>query len=245
VAFVRPFLVPDVEMLRSDGPNPLRSAAYARDFNEVKELGSLTSTRRTADETKAAIFWQGPAIGMWNAVIRSLAASHNLDTADSARLLAMEDLAVADASIGCWNDKAHWSSWRPITAIHEADTDGNPATVADPGWKPLFDPSTPTTGAPLVTPPFPEHPSGHSCNSSAILHTLHNFFGTDKIAFDVQSPRFPGYSRHYGRFSQALREIIGARVWGGIHFRTADEQGAVLGRKVAHYLKKHDFRPVK
>jgi len=119
------------------------------------------------------------------------------------------------------------------------------STVADPDWKPLFDPSTPTNGTPLVTPPFPDHPSGHSCNSSAILHTLHNFFGTDKMAFDVQSPRFPGYARHFTRFSEALREIIGARVWGGIHFRTADEQGAVLGLKVAHYLKKHDLQPVR
>jgi hypothetical protein len=245
VAFVRPFLVPDVEMLRTDGPNPLTSAAYAKDFNEVRELGSLTSTRRTADQTKAAIFWQGPAIAMWNAVARSLVASHGLGIVDSARLFAMEDLAAADASIGCWNDKAHWNFWRPITAIHEADTDGNPATVADPDWKPLFDPSTPTNGTPLVTPPFPDHPSGHSCNSSAILHTLHNFFGTDKMAFDVQSPRFPGYARHFTRFSEALREIIGARVWGGIHFRTADEQGAVLGLKVAHYLKKHDLQPVR
>jgi hypothetical protein len=243
VGFVRPFLVPDIEMLRTDGPNPLTSAAYAEDFNEVKALGSLTSTTRTADETKAAIFWQLNAPAVWNALARSLATGHGLDISDGARLFAMQDLASADAAIGCWNDKAHWNFWRPITAIHEADTDRNAATDADPNWKPLFDPSTPTTGAPLVTPPFPDHPSGHSCNSSATLHTLQNFFGTDKLPFDVQSPRYPGYSRHFDRFSDALKEIIDARVWGGIHFRTADNQGAVLGKKVAHYLRKHYFQP--
>ena len=244
VGFVDPFLVPDAEMLRTDGPNDLASRAYAQDFNEVKELGSLSSARRTADQTKAAIFWQTQALAAWNGVFRSLAASRGLDIADAARLFAMENLAAADASIGCWNDKAYWNFWRPITAIREADTDGNPATEADPDWKPLFDPSTPTTGPPLVTPGFPDHPSGHSCNSSAIVHTLQNFFGTDKIAFDVESSRFPGSSRHFDRFSAALKEIIDARVWGGIHFRTADVQGAVLGKKVANYLRKHYFQPV-
>ena len=143
---MRPSVVSDVEKLRTDGPNPLRSAAYASDFREVKELGSLTSTKRTADETKAAIFWQGPAIGMWNAVARSLAAGHGLDIVESARLLAMEDLAAADASIGCWNDKARWNSWRPITAIREADTDGNPATVADPTGSRSSTPRRPPQG---------------------------------------------------------------------------------------------------
>ena len=120
VGNVRPFLVPNVEMLRSDGPNALTSAAYAEDFNEVKELGSLTSTTRTADQTAAAIFWQDSGISIWNRVFRALAASEELDSVDSARLLAMTNLAGADGSIGCWNDKYYWNFWRPITAIREA-----------------------------------------------------------------------------------------------------------------------------
>src|SRR5918994_714610 len=129
VGSVKPFLVPNVEMLRSDGPN----AAYAEDFNEVKELGSLTSTKRTADQTAAAIFWQDSGPAIWNRVYRALAlshGSHGLDIVDSARLFAMTNLAAADGSIGCWNDKAYWSFWRPITAIREAASDGNHVDVA-------------------------------------------------------------------------------------------------------------------
>jgi hypothetical protein len=245
VGFVRPFLVPNVEMLRSDGPNALTSAAYAEDFNEIKELGSLTSTNRTADETAAAIFWQDSGPAIWNRVYRSLAMGHNLDIADSARLFAMTNLAAADGSIGCWNDKAYWSSWRPITAIREAASDGNPATEADPNWLPLFDPSVPVSGAPLVTPGFPDHPAGHTCISGATVHALQAFFGTDKVPFTAASNKCspaPCPPRSFDRFSDALKEIIDARVWGGIHFRTADVQGAILGKKVVHYMEKHYFQ---
>jgi PAP2 superfamily len=245
VGNVRPFIVPTAEMLRTEGPNPLTSAAYAEDFNEVKELGSLTSTTRTADETDAAIFWQEHLHGFMNRLFRNLVASQGLDIVDSARLFAMENLAAADAAIGCWNDKYYWQFWRPITAIREADTDGNPATVADPTWWPLFHPTTPVCNPPpLVTPPFPDHPSGHACGTGAFVHTLQNFFGTDKIAFSAFSNK-SCTTRSFDRFSDALKEVIDARVWGGIHFRTADTQGAVLGNKVAHYLERHYFQPVR
>ena len=247
VGFVKPFLVPNVEMLRSDGPNRLTSAAYAEDFNEIKELGSLTSTKRTADQTAAAIFWQDSGPAIWNRVYRSLATSHGLDIVDSARLFAMTNLAAADGSIGCWNDKAYWSFWRPITAIREAASDGNRATQADPNWLPLFDPSVPVSGPPLVTPGFPDHPAGHTCISGATVHALRAFFGTDKVSFTAVSNKCspaPCPPRTFDRFSDALKEIIGARVWGGIHFRTADVQGAVLGKKVVHYMSKHYFEPL-
>jgi hypothetical protein len=247
VGFVRPFLVPDVDMLRTDGPNAVTSAEYAADFNEVKELGSLTSTTRTADQTAAAIFWQDNGIAIWNRVYRSLALGKGLDIVDSARLFAMTNLAGADASIGCWNDKAYYSFWRPITAIREAANDGNPATAADPSWVPLFDPTVPVSGAPLVTPGFPDHPSGHACISSAVVNTLKEFFGTDKVSFTAISNKCmpaPCPGRTFDRFSLALKEVIDARVWSGIHFRTADVQGAVLGKKVEHYMEKNFFEPV-
>jgi hypothetical protein len=244
VGNVRPFIVPSAEMLRTDGPNSLTSAAYAEDLNEVKNLGSLTSTTRTADQTDAAIFWQDQAMALWNRIFRTLAASQGLDIVENARLFAMTNLAAADAAIGCWNDKYYWQFWRPITAIREANTDGNPATVADPNWLPLFDPTTPVCHLPLlVTPPFPDHPSGHCCATSAFVHTLQNFFGTDKIGFSAFSNK-SCTTRSFERFSDALKEVIDARVWAGIHFRTADVQGSVLGKKVAHYLEKHYFQPV-
>jgi hypothetical protein len=240
---VRTFIVPNAEMLRTDGPNALTSDDYAEDVNEVKELGSLISTTRTADETDAAIFWQDHAHALFNRLFRALAASQNLNIVESARLFAMENLAAADASIGCWNDKYYWQFWRPITAIREADTDGNPDTEADPTWLPLFDPTTPVCNPPpLVTPPFPDHPSGHACNTSAFVHTLRNFFGTDRIAVSVFSNKSCTW-RSFDRFSDILKEVIDARVWAGIHFRTADTQGAVLGKKVAHYMTRHYFQP--
>jgi len=242
---VRTFIVPNAEMLRSDGPNALTSADYAEDFNEVKEVGSLTSITRTADQTDAAIFWQDHAHALFNRIFRTLAASEGLDIVDSARLFAMENLAAADASIGCWNDKYYWQFWRPVTAIREADTDANPATEADPAWLPLFDPSTPICNPPpLVTPPFPDHPSGHASNTSAFVHTLRNFFGTDRIAVSVFSNKSCTW-RTFDRFSDILKEVIDARVWAGIHFRTADTHGSVLGKKVAHYLEKHYFHRIR
>jgi hypothetical protein len=246
VANVRPFLVASVDRLRSDGPNPLTSAAYTQDFNEVKDVGSLSSARRTADQTMAAIFWQDSGPAIWNRVFRALATSHGLDVVDSARLFAMTNLAAADGAIGCWNDKYYWNFWRPVTAIREAASDGNPATAADPNWLPLFDPSVPVSGPPLVTPGFPDHPSGHGCVSGATVYALKAFFGTDKVSFTATSNKCspaPCPPRSFQRFSAALKEIIDARVWGGIHFRTADVQGAVIGKKVADYLRKNYFQP--
>ena len=242
VGNVQPFLVPSAAMFRSDAPNPLTSAAYAEEFNEVKRVGSLASTTRTADQTQAAIFWQDHGPALWNRVMRALSASRGLDIADTARLFASANLASADGAIGCWESKYHWKFWRPITAVREADSDGNPATEADPAWTPLFDPATPQFGTPLVTPGFPDHPAGHGCISGAIVNTLQGFFGTDKVAFSAFSNR-TRTTRSYDRLSQALKEVIDARVWGGIHFRAADVQGAVLGNKVAHWLAKQYFQP--
>lgn len=232
LANVLPFLVPSVDMLRSDGPNPLTSAAYAEDFNEVKEVGSLTSTTRTPDQTDAALFWQTNGPGLWNGVMNTLAVDRGLSSAESARLFATANMAMADGVIGCWNDKYHWRFWRPVTAIHEAAGDGNPATEPDPGWLPLF-----------ATPPFPDHPSAHACLSSALVHTLQDFFGTDKIAFSAYSSN-SRTTRSFDRLSDAIKEVNHARVWAGIHFRTADMQGAVLGKKVAQYMRAHYFQPI-
>ena len=154
----------------------------------MKELGALNSSTRTADQTAAAVFWQFAPISLWNRLARELAGRYELDTADQARLYAMVNLAAADGAISCWNDKYYWNFWRPRAAIREADTDGNPATIADPNWESLFAPATVTT-PPLGTPPFPDHPSGHGCLSGAVLNTMADFFGTDKVAFTVLSGR--------------------------------------------------------
>jgi hypothetical protein len=249
VGNVKTFLVPNAEMLRTDGPNALTSKAYAEDFNEVKSLGRLHDSTRTDDQTNAALFWQAPPLFLWDPLMRRLSDRYGLTSAENARLMAEVTLAAADASIGCWKDKYYWNFWRPLDAIRLAATDGNKATEAEPGWLPLFDPSTPTLPpGSLTTPVFPDHPSGHTCISSAVLHTMQDFFGTDKIAFDLVSTRFPvgdpRRTRSFDRFSLALKEVVDARVWGGIHFRTADVQGTVLGKKVFHWERKHYFQPV-
>jgi hypothetical protein len=238
VGNVEPFLIPSAAALRSDGPNPLSSAAYAADFNEVKRLGALDSTARTDDQTEAAFFWQASGAVLFNSVFRQLAVTQDLDIVEAARMFAMANMAGADGSITCWNDKYYWNFWRPLTAIRLGDTDGNPATVADPTWTPLF-----SSAPPLTTPPFPEHPSGHTCISGAVVETLKDFFGTDKVSFSMTSG-VSGTTREFDRFSHAIKEIIDARVWAGIHFRTADVQGHVIGKKVAHILAKDYFRPV-
>ena len=243
VARLRPFLMRAPDQFRTEGPNPLTSAEYTKEFKEVKSLGALDSATRTADQTMAAIFWQFAPAALYNGMARDLVVGRSVGTVDGARLLAMINLAAADGAIACWNDKYRWSSWRPMAAIREAGTDGNPATVPDAGWRPLFDPSTPTT-PPLTTPPFPEHPSGHGCVTGASVGAFTEFFGTDKIAVDIRSGRFPGVPRHFERFSLITKEVIDARVWGGIHFRSADVQGTVIGRKVVHWMDRNYFQPV-
>ena len=209
---------------------------------QVSRLAYEHDPHRRSDRGRDLL--AGPRAGAVEPRVQALSASHGLDIADSARLFAIENLASADGAIGCWYSKYYWNFWRPITAIREAGSDGNPATGADLAWTPLFDPATPQFGTPLVTPGFPDHPAGHGCISGAIVHTLQRFFGADKIAFSAVSNR-TRTTRSYDRFSQALHEIINARVWSGIHFRTADLQGAALGKKVAHWLAKHYFQPVR
>jgi hypothetical protein len=235
VGGVRPFLLQSPSQFRTAGPNALGSAVWAAEFNEVKALGSVNSAVRAEDQTHNALFWQsagGPAL-LWNDVAADLVEdpSYSVEIGDSARLFAMLNLAGADAAINCWNDKYYWDFWRPWEAIRAA-TDGNPATDSDASW------------TALLTAPYPEHPSGHLCLDSAELRVLQMFFGTDNVPFGVTSSRFGGETRFFDSFSEPLAEITEARIWAGLHFRTADVQAKVLGENVARYMAEHYFQPV-
>ena len=235
VGGVRPFVIESSSQFRTVGPNALGSAAWAADFNEVKALGSVTSLLRTPEQTHNALFWQsagGPAV-LWNDVASDLVegSGSGIGMTDSARLLSMLNLAGADAAINCWNDKYYWDFWRPWGAIQHADTDGNPATEPEPTW------------TALITAPYPEHPSGHLCLDSAELPVLQMFFGDD-VQFGVTSSRFGGETRFFDSFSEPLAEITEARIWAGLHFRTADVQAKILGENVARYMAEHYFQPV-
>jgi hypothetical protein len=232
LAVVKPFLLRSAAQVRTDGPNPVWSRRYAKEFEEVKTLGSAsTPTARTPEQDAHAGFWNQSPVAMFNPVFRTLSAEHGLGIAANARLMGMVYLTTADAAIGCWNDKARWLFWRPITAIREAATDGNPATVADTEWLPL-----------LATPPYPDHPSGFNCLTGSFMRTLRDFFGTDRMAFTVTNTG-TGVTRAYTRFTDVPEETIDARIYQGLHFRTADEQGAQLGEDVARYRARHYFHP--
>jgi hypothetical protein len=229
---VKPFLIQDPADFRSKGPLDLKSHAYAREFEEVETLGSLNSTERTTEQTNAAKYWAENPPATWSRIFRKLSAQEGVSLVDDARLYAMLYMTAADALISVWDDKAHYSFWRPITAIREADTDGNPRTEKVDGWLPL-----------IPTPPYTEHPSGHGGLSGSIVETLKDFFGTDKIAWTDTNNG--GFTRSFTRFSDAIDEVIDARVWSGIHFHTSDEQGAKIGREVEHYAQTHYFRAVR
>ena len=228
---VRPFLIKSGTQFGSDGPAPLESKRYAHEFNEVKSLGSATSTTRTADQTLAARYWAENPPATWSRIFRTLSAQQAVSLVDNARLYAMLYMTAADALITVWNDKAHFLFWRPITAIREADSDGNPDTVADPAWLPL-----------IPTPPYTEHSSGHNGLSGAFVATLQDFFRTDHIGWSDTNNG--GFTRSYTQFSDAIEEIIEARIWSGIHFRSADEQAAKIGQRIAQYRDRHFFGPV-
>ena len=227
---VRPFFLPGPSTFGTPGPPALASRAYARDLNEVKAVGAAASTVRTPDQTDAAIWWHDRRSTGWE-IKRQLATTQRLSLPQTARMFAMVDIAGADAAIACFTAKELWSFWRPVTAIQLAGTDGNPGTVADPTWMPL-----------LITPPFPEYTSGHACGTSARMSAFRAFFGRDDLSFSAYSVD-TGTTRRFASFSQALTELIHARVWGGVHFRTADVDGARLGEQVTTYLTDHYFRP--
>jgi hypothetical protein len=226
VGDVEPFLIGNPSQFGGPPPFPLTSHRYARDFDEVRSLGSATSTMRTPDQTDAARFWGATnPVGTWSRLYRDIAQRYGRAPADDARMFAMLYLAAADTEITVWVDKAKYSFWRPITAIREGNTDGNPRTVADPGWSPL-----------IPTPPYPDMPSALSALSSASAATLQRFFGTDDLAFGTTNAI--GGRRMYARFSQAEDEVVDARVWAGIHFRHADEIGASIGERIAEWQRR-------
>jgi hypothetical protein len=225
----RSFVIPRNDMFRTAGPPALTSRQYARDLNEVQAIGGATSTVRTQDQTEAAIWWHDRRLAEWE-IKRQLAETQHLSTLQTARMFAMADIANADSLVACFNEKKHWSFWRPVTAVQEAANDGNPATTGDPTWMPL-----------LVTPPFPDYTSGHTCSTATIMATLRAFFGRDDIPFSAYSAD-SGTTRSFDSFSAALEEVVEARVWGGVHFRSADEQGVKIGNGVAWYVLSHAFR---
>jgi membrane-associated phospholipid phosphatase len=223
-ANMTPWVISSPSAFRPGGPPALTSSQYAADVNETKSMGSNSSATRTTDQTTFAVFWNtSTASFFWNTVAVLLGAEHHTTLSDNARLLALLNTAMADAAIACWEAKYHYVAWRPITAIRLADTDGNPATDPDPAWTPL-----------LTTPNHPEYPSGHSSVSGAAAAVLSDYFG-ENSAFSIYSDAAgeEGVVRSFSSFSTALEEIKNARVYGGIHFRSACNDAQTMGIAIA------------
>jgi hypothetical protein len=233
VANVRPFVLESQSQFQTKGPLDVTSNAYAKEYDEVKGLGATTSPR-TDEQTAVATFYTANPLEMFNRTFRVISEERGLSLVDDARLFAMINIAGADSLINCWSDKAAFGFWRPVTAIHEGDNDGNRKTVGDTGWAPF-----------VGTPPYPDHPSGYNCVTSAMLHSARAFFGTNKMTFSVVNvPNAPNVTRGYERLTDVIEDTIDARVYLGIHFRTADVQAAKLGKQVARWLAENYFQPV-
>jgi membrane-associated phospholipid phosphatase len=222
---VTPFALTSVDQFRPDPPPALTSAEYTEAFNEVKSLGIINSTTRTADQTQIGMFWNGNIQDFWNEIAQTAAIARDIDLENSARLFALLNLSLADTTIALFEAKYTYNFWRPVTAIELAGSDGNPETDPDPAWLPL------TT----KTAPDPSYPGAHSAISKAGATTLISYFG-DNFAFDVTSESLAGATRHFNSFSAAAEEAGLSRIYAGQHFRSDHIAGRTLGTRVAELV---------
>ncbi len=234
---VKPFTYGDPAQFRPDGPSPLTSQEYTEDFIETRDYGRSNSAFRTLEQTDIVYFWSEHTYVQWNRNLIALAINRGLNVRETARLFAMVHCSAADAVIAGFAAKYFYRSWRPRTAIPQADTDGNPDTDADPTW------------TPLLTVNHPEYPSGHGFYSTAVTDAVAAFFGTNKVTWTITAskitvPQLVQTERTYYDLKAVMREVDDARVWAGLHWRHSMRDGDQIGRKVAKYVTANFFRPV-
>jgi hypothetical protein len=227
---VMPFALTSGAQYRPGPPPALTSRRYTKDYLEVKRLGGddvTTASERTDDQTQIALSWLESSPLRWNRIARTVVTGRHLDLWEDARLFGLLNIALADGYIGSFSTKYHYAFWRPVTAIREAGTDGNPATGPDPAWTPL-----------VTTPPIPDYESAHAVEGAAAVAVLQGVLKTDRITFDTCSYTLPPGStctdpqpvlRHFTRLSKAAQENAESRIFIGFHFRTAVETGLRVG----------------
>ena len=224
---VRPFLMEDECQFRPGPPPALTSRRYTRDFDEIKEIGSSTSTTRTPEQTGVARLWIATGAQNWNPIARQVAVAHRLTLSQNARAFALLNLAGADAFIAAWDAKFTYNQWRPVTAIRatDSDSDGNPETIEDASWTPL-----------LATPPFPDYIAGHTTYGGAVARVLEHVFGKNPgVVMTLTSPTAPGVVETFTTFRAISESVVNARVWGGIHWRTSSVRGRIVGEELGRY----------
>jgi hypothetical protein len=271
-ADVEPFVLQSPDQFRLPPPPAMDSAEYAAAFDEVKRLGGdgiTTPTERTDDQTFAGIYWAydgTPSLcappRLYNQIAVQIASDRNVDVVELARLLALANVAMADAGIAIWESKYFYDLWRPVTGVREADEgtgptgagDGNPNTVGDPAFSPLGAPAS-NADRPNFTPPFPSYPSGHAGFGGSLFQILRNFFGTDDIAFTFVSDEFNGVTRgndgsvrpllprSFSSLSEAEEENGQSRIYLGIHWAFDKTGGIAQGRQVADYVFENLYQP--
>jgi len=235
LAEVTCFALHDPAQFQPSPPPALNSGRYRRDYNEVKSLGRDVGSTRTPEQTQLAYFWAENFFAQWNRALRAIAETYLDNMGDRARLFALAWLAAADGVIVTWDAKIRYVYWRPVTAIQEGNNDGNPGTLGDPDWRPFIN-----------TPNYPEYSSGANALTGGITRILALFFGTDQVTFTVTSnnPLANPNARTYQRFSDAAADVVEARIYQGIHFRTADVVARRLGRQIARWVFEHSLRPL-
>jgi hypothetical protein len=233
-ARAKPWVLKSADQFRPGPPPQLSSALYARDYNETKNMGGAKSTMRTPEQTEAVKFWTQANLGPgWQAATRQLAAAKGLKLAESARLLALLNMGIANTFIADWDAKFTYNLWRPITAIRNGDVDGNDATERDPGWTPLND-----------TPMHPEYPSQAAIICGVAMGTLESVFGSNPaIQVTATDTVNPNLKRHFKNIAELDQEHRNVRIWGGIHFRNSLDVAYAMGRKIAAYLVDNSLKP--
>jgi hypothetical protein len=238
VGGITPFTARTVNAFRTDGPDPLQSERYARDFAETRDFGRADSSLRTAEETDIAYFWSENPYVHWNRNVIALAVAQELDVRQTARLLAMVHTAASDAVIAGFAMKYSHRTWRPRTAIPLADLDGNDRTDGDTTWRPLLSVN------------HPEYPSGHGFWSTALISSVAAFFGTTELTWTLTTsktavPAVVKTERTYTSLLPLLMEIGNARIWAGLHWRQSVRDGMQIGARVAAHVTATQFRPTR
>ncbi|HEY7731195.1 MAG TPA: vanadium-dependent haloperoxidase [Gaiellaceae bacterium] len=231
---MKPFALRSADQFRPAGPPALGSGKWAKEYNEVKQVGSSTSTTRTPEQTLAARFWAEAPVQQARGSFRKFVRDRELGVVDAARFMAMVSVAYADGLIACFDAKYHYAFWRPVTAIRAGNTDRLGTTAGEAAWTPLLG----------GTPNHPEYPSAHSCITPASGRVIARFLGTKQIDFTIPSLTGLG-DRRFAHPSDLQRDVANARIWGGIHFRSAVKDGAAIAKKTVDYVLARHFQPVK
>jgi hypothetical protein len=231
---VTPFAMTSPSQFRPKPPPSLKSEQWARDYNEIKDLGEKNSTRRTARQTEDARFWLLVGPRSTYPLPRQVAVASNMSVLDSARFMALVSIATIDAMIAVFDAKYKYEFWRPITAIRNGDIDGNPATERVATWQPID-----------VTPMHPEYPCAHCITSSAVAAAIEAVLGTEEIPeVALTSPFAPAVTHRFTDLHAYTEEVANARIYAGFHYRSSTIIGREMGQKIGEWVVKSVMQPV-